>query len=266
MIMPVKSLTTLAEHGPHGQRVRVIVERGLVRVKYSENGARRFRSWTDSPSNRKTAKAWARAFSETRDTRSFAVPALAASLTTSGLWDAFTLAEFPHLREKTAKNYSLYWRKWQAFVGEATPIDTVTREAVDRYAAELLKVHVASEVRRHIKLVTHVYSWAVERDLSMAVKVASYRVKLSRDAAKSEPTTEFRSADSEKLLAYFDPAIQPANASRKWRVYVIQMILSLLGARINAVLHLRRDDINLSGRDGVSMPTITWRAEWDKVG
>jgi len=256
--MPTKQLTTLAEHGPHGQKVRVYIEQDLVRVRWTENGARKSKSWQDTPANRKEAKAYAKAFYDARATSGFPASVAApvkVSLTMPALWSAFVTAEFPHLRPQTVRNYTAYWRKWEAFVG-AIAVDEVTRETLDRYMLALQKVHVATEARRYVKLVLHVYTWAVERDLTAATKVATYRVKLSRDAKKAVPTAEYRREEAEKIQAYLTTGI----ASRKWRALVIQVLLHIQAARINAILHLKITDIDLDAR------TVTWRSEFDKTG
>lgn len=242
---------TLGTYGPRGRSVRVFVEGDLVRVQWREAGLLKTKSWANTAGNRADAKAWARGFADARE----AAPALTAQrLTLRGLWDAYQLAEFAHLRDNTRRLYTDGWRKWEQAWGPDFPADDVTPQMLDQFRAALEGAGLAvNTVRMAIRAVKMVHAFGDQRNL-IRNRLAPWRFKLAKEK-RPVPPPEFRAGDFQRILAALDPA-KPG----QWRAYVALALCGYQGARQHAVLHLRWDDVDVAG--GV----ITWRAAWDKVG
>ncbi|MEO8911050.1 MAG: site-specific integrase [Gemmatimonadaceae bacterium] len=105
-----------------------------------------------------------------------------------------------------------------------------------------------------IKVMKLVFRWAERRELITRNRVVLYRFKIAKEDRRA-PIPEYHRDDFSKLLLQFDP-----RSSRYWRALAVTAICGTQGARINAVLHLRWEDIDFeTGR-------IRWRGEWDKMG
>lgn len=90
------SRETIATYGSKGKTVRVFVEKGkeITRVQWREKGTVKTKSWPNTASNRKLAKAWAKAFAAGRDQ---IIVHTKDALTVRDIWERYTGAEFPHL-------------------------------------------------------------------------------------------------------------------------------------------------------------------------
>lgn len=244
---------TLATFGHHGQRVRVLVAGGLVRVQWYDHGLRRVKSWPDSRQNRTVAKEWARAYAEKR-LRGPEGPA-SQRLTLDTLWNLYTQAEFPHLRERTRALYAERWGKWLAFMGRTAVAEDTTQEQVDAFRAAMAKRGTAvNQVRAVLTVAKVVYGWGERRELLTRNRLASYRFKVGKDQKVNAPD-EYRLEEWAALLATFNP-----QSSRQWRPWALLMLLGNQGVRERAALHLAWEDVDLDGR------VLTWRKDWDKMG
>lgn len=242
---------TIASYGPKGRTVRVFVEGDLVRAQWRERGLLKTKSWANTPENRRDAKAWAHGFADARD----AHPSRAHRLTLRELWDAYQLAEFPHLRPNTIRLYKDGWQKWEQPWGANFPAADASPQMLDEFRRTLDKSGLAvNTARLTIRVVKAVYAFGERRELLERNRLASWRFKLAKEK-RPEPPKEFTGAEFAKLLGVLDPA-KPS----QWRAYVALALCGYQGVRQNAVLHLRWDDVDFVG--GV----IHWRAAWDKVG
>jgi len=244
----------VATYGARGSQVRVFVERGgdLVRVQWRERGIVRTKSWANTTAGVKDARAWAKAFADTRDRPSAAV---VNRITLREMWDAYVVAEFPHLREKTKVNYSERWADWERFAGRNLVADLTTQEMLDQYRERRTKLGLSvAQTGQYIQIVKQVYRWALQRELITKNRVILYRFKVAKEERTVAPA-EYQPGDFGKLLAQFDP-----RSSYQWRAWGITAISGTQGPRSNAVRHLKWSDVDFNAR------TIRWAPEFDKLG
>lgn len=248
----------IARYGPTRGGVRVILtdDETAVIVKWRQQGERRQRSWPNTPSGRKEAKAWAEGFAEemANGTRA-AVVIPSGPLTLSALWDRYRTAEWDHLRPNTRRLYTEHWGYWIAFAGPDFPVDNVTLEMMDEFRKErLAKPLSVSYVNEMIRTVRRVYNWGDGRELVARNRVARYRVRTPKDQRKQSPP-EYTSEEFRLILSVLDPT-----DAAQWRAWVALAICGAQGVRSHAALHLRWDDLKLETRE------VLWRAAWDKNG
>lgn len=220
------------------------------RVQYRVKGKAKIHSWPDTGAGRKEAKAFAETVAAT-----LSAPDAPPEVTLAALWTLFVRAEFDHLRPRTRSNYSDHWRKWTTFAGPESVASAVTRERVEEFAAALrAQKMAASQIVKHVKQVTRVLSFAVDRGLIPPTKATTVRVRIGKDAARGE-TAEYRAGDALAIIAALDP-----EQWTQWRAWAFCMLARYTGARANAILHLQWADIDLSA------PSIIWRGRWAKTG
>jgi len=249
------SRKTLATYGAKGATVRVFIERGglLVRAQWRERGRLMTKSWPNTADAKAGAKAWAKAFATSRDQPQPVATARATTL--REMWEAYSMAEFPHLRPKTIRNYTDRWADWERFVGRHFLAEHTTLEMIDQYRAMRTKLgRSVAQTGEHIKVVKQVYAWAQRRELLARNRVALYRFRVAKEDRTTAPA-EYQPDDFPKLVAQLDP-----KNGREWRAYVATVLCGTQGARINAVLHLRWDDVDFDAG------TIRWAPTWDKMG
>jgi integrase len=248
--------------------VRVFVESGgdLVRVQWKAYGAARIstESWPDSPENRLTAIAWGEGRYAAIAGGEVERPAAVALV---DLWTRFAESEFPHLRPKTQELYRYYFRLWMKMWGEDFRADNTTLEMVGRFRAWLSKIGIGvTMVGKCIQTVKTVYAWAERHELITRNRVRLYRYKVAMEERPAGPT-EFRTADFDGIVAALDPS-----SSWQWRPWCVLTLCGTQGARMNAVLHLKPEDVTLGYAelrdDRITWVAgeIRWRPEWDKVG
>lgn len=240
---------TIAVYGASRARIRVYVEGDLVRVRY-RNPGRKTKSWPNTPDNRAIAKAWAKGVAETRENPSPAEP-----LTLRALWERYSEAEFPNLRAKSQKLYKEYFARWETMWGKDFIVANTTLPMVTEFRTALTKQGKAiSTIRHSIETVKMVYTWGAMQKLIPVSDIALYKFKIGKDARKAPPP-EYTDDEYEKLIAQLD-----ANSATESRAWVALTICRQQGVRQTSVLHLKWSDVDFD------TATITWRAEWDKMG
>lgn len=244
---------TLVSYGPSRATVRVFTEGDLVRVQWREGGRLLTKSWGNTPANRTEAKAWAKGFAESRELRRVGA---SARLTMRELWDRYTAAEFPLLRENTKRLYGEAWKRWEFMMGARTVAEDANVESLAAFRRELegkFKLAV-NTVRMAVRAVKTVYAFGQRTEIIARNRIEAYRFKVAKEKRPVAPA-EFTPEEFGKILAALDPT-----KGTQWRAHVALALCGYQGARQHAVLHLQWSDIDLeAGR-------ITWRAEWDKMG
>lgn len=249
----------LAHYGPKRGGVRVMLseDQESILVRWRQRGARKQRSWPNTPANRTEAREWAKGFAETLvSIRATDKPAVAEPIRMSELWDRYVTARFDRLRPNSKRLYGEHWRYWTAFVGPDFIASNVTLEMMDEFRVHQRTVpkHAVTTVNETIRTVKRVYKWGDGRELLTRNRVSLYEVATSKDE-RTESPPEYTDAERRKLLAALDPT-----DGRQWRAYVAVALCSTQGIRSHAALHLQWGDIDARNR------SIVWRAAWDKNG
>jgi len=212
------------------------------------------KSWSNTAENRKAAKAWAKGFSEVREQAPSHSPTQVRA-TLREIWERYKVAEFHTLRPRTQQNYSERWQEWERFAGRDFIAEDTTLEMIDDLRAARVKLGLSiNQTAETIKVIKLVFRWAQRRELILRNRVVLYRFKVSKEERRTG-VEEYQPDDFRKLLAQLDP-----RNSREWRAWAITAICGTQGARINAVLHVRWEDV------GFDEGRVIWRKEWDKMG
>lgn len=226
--------------------------RVLVRVEWRENGRRKTRSWDDSAEARRNAKAAAKELSRRLQNRGATA---VARISVGALFDKYVLANEPTWRRGTLKNARSNWRLFQEVVGPATFADLVTQETLDEVRAALRKRGIApNQIRACITRVKAVWAWARPRRLLTENVLSDYKNALPKDGPPLD-VPEYSPDEVAALMEQLSP-----RGSRTWRTWAAVLFAAIQGPRQNALLHLEWRDIDFDGR------TVTWRAEFDKLG
>jgi integrase len=239
----------IARHGERGRWVRVVSERstGLYRVQWKVPGQK---MKTQSFREKATAKSFADGLAEQLRKGPIVRP---LNLTMQQMWDRYVTAEFPHLRTNTKRIYTDNYRTWCLFFGWEFVAEHTTPEMADDLRTELIAKGLAiNTVRKVIYDVKRVFAWAEARELIQRNRLRLYRFRIAKED-RPVPPAEYRGEEFEAILRQLDP-----KKASQWRAWCILTICGLQGARQNAVLHLRPED--------VSGGTIHWAAKWDKLG
>lgn len=243
-------MKVIAIFGHSRAKIRVTVEGDLVRVRWRQNGQRKLRSYPNTPENRANAKAFAKGVAEAKDF----VPEK-APLTLRTLWERYADAEFPHLRPNSQRLYREYYSRWENAWGIHFEVERTTLDMAHQFRKDLTKIGLAtSTIRQTIRTVQMVYAWGERNELVVRNKLRLFRFKVAKDDRPESPA-EYRDDDLLKILAALDP-----KKSTQWRPWVALAICGAQGVRQHAALHLKWTDILGDGN------TVTWRAEWDKLG
>lgn len=251
--VPTKTGTIRETKTPSRGGVRVLVDGERIVVQWYAHGARRVESFPDTQACRLEAKAFAQGVAETlgKGPR----PATPERLTLRHIWERYHTAEFPHLRAKTQRNYTAHWRKWELFLGKDFVAEDARLEHLEQLRADLTKQGFAiGQIHKIVTDVKMVHAWAQRRELLVGNRLSLYRFKVAKDARPVSPG-EYADAEREALIATLDP-----QRAEHWRPWVAMMIANSQGARMNAILHLQRDDFDLETGE------VVWRARWDKNG
>lgn len=241
--------------GKRGAYVRAFLELGLVRIQWTEQGRRKTESWPDTASNRAIASAFAHGVAERLGKPLTAGPRLNVALSVRDLWDAYRDAEFDHMRPRSQDAMRKRWAKFDHVVGPDRLAQSITRETLDQFRAELRRIgHVPEQIARHVQVVKQVYEWAVDRDLIPPTKVTTYKYKRGRDE-KALVIPEYSPKEASALLGGLDP-----RDSKEWRLYVALFVFAFAGPRQHAARHLEWRDVDFAAG------TVRWRPELDKLG
>jgi integrase len=180
---------------------------------------------------------------------------VAKRLTLRDLWDAYQLAEFPHLRPNNVRLYKDGWQRWEQPWGPSFPADDASPAMLDEFRRRMDRSGLAVNTQRMaIRIVKTVFAFGERRELLQRNRLASWRFKLAKEK-RPTPPPEYQGEEFVRILSVLDPA-KPS----QWRAFVALTLCGLQGARQHAVLHLRWEDVDFEA--GV----IHWRAEWDKTG
>lgn len=259
----------LASFGRRGEWVKVRADkgRGLVIVQWIEPGRkqRRQQSWPDTPASREEAVAWAQGRYERIRGGGEASP---TRVTLLELWQAFARDQFPSLRPRSQRLYTEYFRKWMTMWGPTFPVEHTTPAMAAEFRERLTKMgRSIGYVRKIVQMAQLVYAWGERSEIISRNRLALYKFKVKKED-RPTPPAEYRAEDFTRILAALDPA-----SATQWRPYVALALCGLQGARQNAVLHARWEDITW-GRHVVDdagalqwVPgRIVWRSGWDKLG
>lgn len=243
---------TLIAYGPKRRTVRVFLEGDLCRVQWREHGRLMTKSWPDTTAGRQEARAWARGFADARES---AGTAKKPRTTLRGLWEAYSAAEFPHLRERTQRIYAECWQHFELRFGRTMLADDAKPEMFDLLRAELSrKGWKVNTIRMLTRSVKTVFAFGERRELIARNRLASWRFKLAKEDRPTSPA-EYRREDFDRLLAELNP-----EKRTQWRAHVVLALVGFQGVRQKAALHLQWSDVDLDEK------RIRWRAKWDKMG
>lgn len=244
--------TDITPAGVRGRRpaVRVYIEGDRVKCEWREGGIRRYETRFDSP----TARRELRRFAEGVYDR-LTGPVDRPRLTVRDLWARYEASEFDRLRPSTRRLYATRWRRFEIFVGERTLADDVATETVGRFRAAVSAKHAAGQVRAMIRVAKIVWNWAESMELIDRNRVSRYRFKASKDDIVNRPT-EYRTPDVDAILT----VLEGGQGGRHWKAWAAFALACSQGERINAILRLRWDDVDLER--GV----IHWPAATNKQG
>lgn len=238
----------LARYGRRGTSVAVWGRGHLVTAVWYVVGIRHVRSWPNTPANRVYAKAWAQEFARQREQGERRVP-----LTTAELWARYTEHEWEHLRPRSRALYAEYWRRWAVLVAPESIAEDLGMADMARLV-RAMRDRAPATIRETLATVKRVYRWGQRHRLLDRNEIRDYRYQASKAARRPSPG-EYRREEFEALLAQLDPT-----SRGQWRAHGVIALCGYQGARVNAVLHLRWEDIDLDAG------TVTWRAAWDKLG
>jgi len=246
---------TLAVFGPSSNRVRVYVETGgrYVRVQWFTDEVKHKKAWPNTPAGRAQAEAWAAEFAEARTLSgtSRAQP----RVTTRQLWARFSDSEFSHLRQKTRRNYIDHWARWELFIGREFIAEDAKLADLASFRARLEhEGYALSQIRKGVGVVKMVYAWGLRYELLATNRLHLYRFTVAKEDRYDSPD-EYTTEERSRLVAAFSP-----QKLGEWRPSVAVMIAASLGPRMNAILHLRWDDVDFE------KGPVWWRARWDKNG
>jgi len=250
--IPTRVGTIRETNRPARGGVRVLIDGDRVKVQWKQDGRRRVESWPNTPEDQAEAKAYALGVAETiaRGPRP-----VAQQLTLRELWDRFEAAEFVHLRPKTQKNYRAHWLKWELFLGKDAIAQDARIEDVDELRRRLGAQDFAiSQRHKIITDVKMIHAWGFRRELLARNRLSLYRFKTSKDERPESPG-EYTATEANAIMGTLKP-----QSAEQWRPWAAMMIAHGNGARMNAILHLTWNDLDLE------LGEIIWRARWDKNG
>jgi integrase len=225
----------LATFGERGNLVRLILETrkdGVKRylVQWGPKGARQQESWPATKEGKVEAEAFVKAFVEESTTK----PDIREPLTNRELWDAYTTAEFEHLRANTRRLYHDAWRTWEQFatptaIAEATSIETIHafRKALD---GRKLATATVQDVIRNVRIV---FNWGERMELVSRNRWHLFVYKVAKEK-RTKQRAEYRSEEFLKLWASLNPELRG-----QWRAWVAVGLLGIYGNRPTEILNLR---------------------------
>jgi integrase len=229
----------------------VFVERGgtRVRVQWRVRGLLKTESFPNTPAGKERAKSFAQGVVDSLEART--VP---ARMTVAELWGRYAESELTNIRKRTFQLNADAWRKWELFVGREKIAEDLGVDTMTGFRAALEKQGLAvNTIRRHVGGVKLIYNWGEAHELLARNKMHRFRFKVGKDKRPAK-VPEYRADDFAAILAEL-PVI---GETRHWRAGGILALCGYQGARQNAVRHLQWDDFNAD--------TVTWRAQWDKLG
>jgi len=250
---PRKRLATLGERGNLVRLFLYTSKNGTKRyvVMWGPKISREQESWPNTKEGKIEAETFFKAFGEEATKKAdVAVP-----LTNRQLWDAYTIAEFKHLRPNTQRLYSDAWRTWEQFatptaIAEETSITTIHsfRDALD---ARGLATATVQDCIRNVRIV---FNWGERMELIARNRWHLFIYKVAKEK-RTKPRAEFTGEEFLKVWAgpWVDAkgvpvvdkktgqprlALDP-NERGQWRAWVAVGLLGIYGNRANEILNLR---------------------------
>jgi site-specific recombinase XerD len=246
---------TLYSYGRHGDRVRVLIDsrRDRVEVHYRDLfNVPRKRVFPNDKQGREESIAWADVFKVEREKARHEGDKPKA-ITTRGLWTAYLNSPaWTNLRPASQVTYRNRWAKWEGFIRKDSDAAKVKATDVDEFIVLASKVMALYQVRQVFNVARTVHKWGQTRDLLLGTVFAVYRWRQPRDAQPTRPD-EYTEAEWVRLISKSEP-----QHPKKWRLNVALLICHASGQRIQAVRHLREQDI--------AADSVTWPAAWQKQG
>lgn len=232
-------------YGTHGVTVHVYLERGKVWCEWRDaRGKRKTKSWPASLEHE--AKKWAQEYA---DERKRLAPIAGPIPTVAQLWEKYRAAKAHAWRPKTAKLYA----EWAAtLVVIRKPVSEITHEDVDGFREHRRGRGIAhSSIQRAIGFLRQMLNFAQGRKIVGVNPLATYRYQIPKDERGKRPA-EYSRAELLRIAAVLDWPTQ-------WRARNVIRLCASYGARINAILHLRWEDVSFDAG------TVTFQAKWDKT-
>lgn len=249
-----KGQRTRATMGAYGRTVRVFTVDGAWKVHCRGLGVYRTFRGDD-------AEAMARGFAD-RLARG-PEPEAPKVVSIAELWADYTASsDFTELRQRSQEVYREGWAYFTEVVPLETPADQVNATMLDTARRRLEDTPrpraphglAVNTVRKALQVVKGVFTWAVRHDKLATNRTHAFRFKVSKDR-RPVPPDEYTSEEFRALvgaLSFDRPSQRTA--------YVVLALCGYQGARINAALHLRWEDVDLEAG------ALAWRAKWDKQG
>lgn len=238
---------SIQSYGSHGAQVHVYTEDGKVYVEWRDNAKKRHQK-SYPLAKIEDCKRWAMGYAAERERLakvSGPIP------TIPELWVKYRTARGPGWRAKTPRNYADWAKMLGAII--AKPIDQIGHDDADVVRDTLRARGIAhGTIRRAIGFLRQILTFAVGRRIIVANPVASYRYETPK-SERTEPPAEYTREEITKIIAALD---HPS----EWRARDVVRLCASYGARVNAILHLRREDVNFDAG------TVTFQGKWDKNG
>ena len=240
------------EFGLRGQRRALVLkyESGVVQVERYVDGGRPRRKNFPSLA---TATAWARAWYAAGETH-------AADLTLRQLFDRYfaTVPVQRNHRGSTILNATFHRQRVEQALGPDTKVNRLTLSHLDAAWQQLLDAGVApNQVAAKMRFLKRVLSWGHSRELVSHAKAAGWQVP----EAKPIVVPEYSAEEAEKILAQWDYQ----HDGWQWRPWAVAMIAASHGFRLNAILNLRWEDIDLvTGVIRLRAATDKTKRDWDR--
>ena len=245
---------TMKTFGDYGRTVRVFQDGKMVRVQCRALGVTRsFRGAGAKVKAYGFAERLAAGVESSRETR----------LTLAQLWDAYTAsADYTELRPRSREYYAGSWALFLEVVPPQTAADDVTvltlgtvRKAWETTPRPRAKAGLSiNSMRKAIGNVKIVFAWGERVELLHRNRIRAFRFKVAKERRPQSPG-EYSGEELRRLLGVlsFDRLDQRTACC-------VLTVIGYQGARENAALHLRWEDV-LWDED-----VLVWRAEWDKMG
>jgi len=169
--------------------------------------------------------------------------------TVAELWIKYKAANEHGWRPKTATLYA-DWASRLSVIKR--PVTELGHEDADALRDRLRAKKIAhGTIRRLVGFLRQMLNFAQGRRIIGQNPLATYRYQTPRSQRDARPA-EYTRAELLKIAAALDWPEQ-------WRARNVIQLCASYGARINAILHLRWEDIDFE------QGGVTFRAEWDKT-
>lgn len=235
------------KYGAHGATVNTWLEDGRVWVEWRDAQKKKHtKSWPEAKAPE--ARRWAQLYAAERERLKKVegpVPTLAE------LWPRYLSAQGPGWRPKSKRNAAAWAKDLSRVITK--PIDQITHDDADAFRDARRAQGIAhGTIRRALGFLRQILAFAVGRRLVAVHPLVTYRYVTPKNE-RQEPPAEYTRGE---ILAMLQVLHRPS----EWRPRCIIALCESYGARINAILHLKRADVNLTAGE------VTFRGEWDKMG